>query len=269
MLSHCSSQGCKAKQQNSWATLSIQPVYCSLAEQDCKDPHSQKELCTIPSSLGHCSNTEIPGETFCKGHFFHLFIYSLKQQRKASRSKFVLLRGTLDLPVQQLSSSRHCAVLPPPLSSRVAATYLLGKSLLGRVSCGLRIGTASIWTFPCCGCPHREKLTLARALCVLAKPAGRGIPRTSGSANQSSLRPRSSVQEEGWARDTKSCAEPSLHCPHRSLSQLKVSLVPSLPYQRESSLFRTASSVPLPNCTGSQVCVIHDAGGSTHFWDLQ
>lgn len=169
MLSHCSSQGCKAKQQNLWATLSIQPVYC-------KDTHSWKELHTIANSLGHCSNTEIPGEAFCKRHLFHLFMHSLKQQRKTSGSKFTLLWRTLDLPVQQLFSSRHCPV-PPLLSSRVAATYLLEKSLLGRVSCGLRIGIASIRTFPCCGCPHREKLTLARALCALANPTGRGIPR--------------------------------------------------------------------------------------------
>lgn len=121
MLSHCSSQGCKARQQNSWATLSIRLRYCSLAVQDCKDPQSQKELCTIPAldtnSLGHCSNTEIPEEAFCKGHFFHLLMHSLKQQRKMSWSEFGLLWRTLGLPVQQLSSSSHCPD-PLPLSSR-------------------------------------------------------------------------------------------------------------------------------------------------------
>lgn len=34
-------------------------------------------------------------------------------------------------------------------------------------------------TLPCCGCPYRGKLTLAGALCVLANPAGRQIPRDS------------------------------------------------------------------------------------------
>lgn len=78
-------------------------------------------------------------------------------------------------------------------------------------------------------------------------------PGTPVSANQSSLRPHSNTQGEGWGRDTKSSTEPRLHCPRKSPSQLTVRLVPSLLYERESSLFRTASSVSLPNPTESQV----------------
>lgn len=261
MLSPCGSQGYNIQTIEPMAhSLHPARVLLSLAVLDYKEPHPWIKLYSIPAS-GH---SWLPRVLFqyknprglCKGDFCLFCVTWSSREKHPSRN----LVSCEEIWICQWNSSLPPILCPVPLtlSSVVANT---GQRLLPLICWGNPFweGPVVVWglAWPASDTSslrfrHREKLTLARALCVLAKPAGSQIPRDPGSATRaaSGCTP---VFRRAWSRDPESSAEPSLHCPHKSPSQLIVRSVPRLLYERESSLFRTESSVSLPNPTGSQV----------------
>lgn len=202
-----------------------------------------------------CSTTKIQ-EAFAKGISAY-FVCLEAAEKNVTVKTWSLVKKSGFVSTTVLFPLILCPV-PLTLSSVAAST---GQRLLPLICRGNPFGKGELWsevwhgqhlTLPRCGCPHRETLTLARALCVLAKPAGSHVPRDPGSGTRAAPG-CTPVFRRAWSRDPESSAEPSLHCPHKSPSQLTVRLVPRPLYERESSLFRTESSVSLPNPTGSRV----------------
>ena len=138
MLNPCCSQGCNIL-TTELVVHFLHPAWIlrSLAVLDCVSPIHRKKYVALlpqdtPKSLVCCFNTEIQEEAFCKGDFFLLTMCALKQQRKMSQSKPVLLRRSLDMPMQQLSDPQHFVLFLSVLWScqhraEIAATYLLGN----------------------------------------------------------------------------------------------------------------------------------------------
>lgn len=137
--------------------------------------------------------------------------------------------------------------------TEISATYLLGKSLLGRVRCGWKTGPDSIWRFLTeVSLTEGSWLWLEHCVFWLNQLADK-FPGTPGRGNESSLRLHSDIQESlgHWHWD-QNRAQPSVP-PQKPEPAYREVLVPRLLHKRESCLYRTVLSVSLPNPTGDRV----------------